>query len=494
MLNIAFGMIVFEGDYVLKECLESVYPFAKQILIAEGPVKYWQNKGKTTSGDRTNQIIDNFPDPDKKIKIVHGQFSEKDEQCKAYLQFINDDIDYIWNLDSDEVYRPEDIQRMIDVLEKEKYTSVGMKSCSFYGGLDRVIGGFEEKKDNFLRIFKFYKGATWLTHRPPTIQPAPGTVTYPPKHLDSDTLYDKYGIQMYHYSYVFPNQVYNKIQYYKEKVSRDNCIDNYFENVYLRWMNAPTLEDKFQVEKTQLGVHEFKPEVRGESFTKAFFGKHPPSIEKSIVELQKRINDELIPYNEKFKFCWDEEASYQQMLDGARGILFPSLLNSDHVHILRQLITAAAPKNLIDLGCCSAEASLLATNFKYVGADLENIIENVSKVMHPEVDYVKFDASKSNFDFVKDYDAVLMNAFIDVLENGDIVLDKVLSKSKKVILHRQKIAEKTKCEIKDSYGAKTYSFTIGSFDFENILKKNNFAITHFFNWNNGSYSLLLLKQ
>ena len=37
-MKIAFGMIVFEGDYVLKECLEQVYPFASQILIAEGPV------------------------------------------------------------------------------------------------------------------------------------------------------------------------------------------------------------------------------------------------------------------------------------------------------------------------------------------------------------------------------------------------------------------------------------------------------------------------
>ena len=52
MLNIAFGMIVFEGDYVLKECLEQVYPFASQILIAEGPVKYWQDRGRTTPPDR----------------------------------------------------------------------------------------------------------------------------------------------------------------------------------------------------------------------------------------------------------------------------------------------------------------------------------------------------------------------------------------------------------------------------------------------------------
>ena len=78
-MKIAFGMIVFEGDYVLRECLECVYPYAEQILIAEGPVTFWQQQGKTTSEDKTNWILANFPDPDNKIKVIHGQFSEKDE-------------------------------------------------------------------------------------------------------------------------------------------------------------------------------------------------------------------------------------------------------------------------------------------------------------------------------------------------------------------------------------------------------------------------------
>ena len=69
-MKIAFGMIVFEGDYVLKQCLEQVYPFASQILISEGPVSYWQKQGRKTSTDRTNHILDVFPDPENKITIV----------------------------------------------------------------------------------------------------------------------------------------------------------------------------------------------------------------------------------------------------------------------------------------------------------------------------------------------------------------------------------------------------------------------------------------
>jgi len=170
MLKIAFGMIVFEGDYVLKECLEQVYPYASQILISEGPVSFWQKKGRKTSTDKTNEIIDNFKDPENKIKIVHGQFSEKDEQCNAYMQYLNPDIDYVWNLDSDEVYKKNDIEKTINFLKQNNPTSVGVRSKSFYGGFNNYLTGFELNTDNFLRIFKVTPGSTWFTHRPPTIK------------------------------------------------------------------------------------------------------------------------------------------------------------------------------------------------------------------------------------------------------------------------------------------------------------------------------------
>lgn len=293
-MKIAFGMIVFEGDYVLKECLEQVYPFAEQILIAEGPVSYWQRQGRSTSLDRTNEILDNFPDPENKISIVHGQYLEKDDQCRAYMQFIKPDIDYLWNLDSDEVYKTEDLKRMIEFLKIEKPTSVGVRSCSFYGGFENYLTGFELKTDNFLRIFKYVNGSTWLTHRPPTIQyPVGANVTR--KHVSSDELFEKTGIQMYHYSYVFPDQVFRKINYYKDSVSRQNCIDNYFETVYLPWVIA-TEDKRKKIEKGYNGVHEFKPEVRGECYTAKFEGGHPESITKNISSLKRDFQIQLEKY------------------------------------------------------------------------------------------------------------------------------------------------------------------------------------------------------
>lgn len=288
-MKIAFGMIVFEGDYVLQQCLEQVYPFASQILISEGPVSYWQSKGRVTSLDDTNKIIDNFPDPDNKIKIIHGQFTEKDDQCKAYMEYINDDIDYIWNLDSDEVYKKEDLEKIITLLKKEQPTSVGIRSCSFYGGFDRYLTGFELNKDNFLRIFKYMPGASWSTHRPPTID-YPSNIEK--KHIDSETLFEKTGAQMYHYSYVFPDQVYKKISYYKEFLTRHMCIDNYFENIYLPWVKGDHM-DKYAIETQYKGVHEYQPYIRGDCYTEEFKNTHPEAIEKNLVLLKEKFKKQL---------------------------------------------------------------------------------------------------------------------------------------------------------------------------------------------------------
>lgn len=291
MIKIAFGMIVFEGDYVLRECLEQVYPYATQILVAEGPVKYWQDRGRTTSTDNTNNILNSFPDPENKITVVHGQYSEKDEQCNAYIKHMRADIDYLWNLDSDEIYKKRDIEKTIEFLDREKPTSVGVRSLSFYGGFDNYLTGFELNRDNFLRIFRVTEGSEWLTHRPPTIR-YPSEHKIVKKHIDSNTFYELTGVQMYHYSYVFPLQVKNKIEYYKAKVSRHKCIDDYYNQVYLPWMKGEDF-DKFCLEKEYEGVHEFKPEYRGPCYTEPFKGEHPISVQENLDALESRIKLEL---------------------------------------------------------------------------------------------------------------------------------------------------------------------------------------------------------
>jgi len=305
--KIAFGMIIFNGDYILKEVLESVYDFAHQILIAEGPAKYWQNKGYVTSNDRTNNILYDFVqdfDKDKKVFIVHGQYLEKDEQCNAYMKLLYDDTDYIWNLDCDEVYKQEDLHAIDRLLYDNPYTSVGIKSKTFYGGFDHYLTGFEQNNDNFLRGFKAYPGCYWQTHRPPTIA-VPQEISeqiniLPKKHLSSDELYDKAGVEMYHYSYVFPKQVYNKINYYYGIGGTGNRIPNYFFDVYYPWITGDK-NQKSEIEAKFKGVHEYLPSVRGDCFTREFTGEHPISIKNNISSLKDIFEKEKLYVAEKLR-------------------------------------------------------------------------------------------------------------------------------------------------------------------------------------------------
>jgi hypothetical protein len=187
-------------------------------------------------------------------------------------------------LDSDEIFKTEDMLTITEMLAGHPIASVGFKSCSFYGGFDHYLTGFEENAE-FIRIRRVSPGARWSTHRPPTITPP-----QPGYHVGYNSL-AQHGIRMYHYSYVFPKQVKQKVSYYKAAVSKENCIDNYYETIYEPWVKYP--ECREQIEKEWEGAHEFKPQFRGECYTKAFDGEHPKIIADSLPALRDKFMQQL---------------------------------------------------------------------------------------------------------------------------------------------------------------------------------------------------------
>lgn len=507
-MKIAFGMIIFNGDFVLKQCLESVYPYANQILIAEGPVTYWQSQGYSISTDDTNSILDNFPDPENKIKVVHGQFSEKDEQCNAYMKYLEDNNDYIWNLDCDEIFKQKDIEKIIELLETEKYTSVGFKSCTFYGGFEKKLTGFEENAQ-FLRIYKIYPGSRWLKHRPPVIKHIIDN-PLPEKHLDFNTLASVYGIKMYHYSYVFPRQVYEKVNYYKAAVSKEGCIDNYFNEVYLPWVLGND-EDKKRIEDRYQGVHEFKPHVRGECRTEIFKDQHPDIILRDMDSLKNKFYTQLHEYkiskavNIDESTCWYKEECHKPMINGVEGLLWPKLEDSTHFPVLNNFLIHIADKNkklkILDVGCGGAalqDIKIIRDSFNYTGVDLPEVIENVAKKLYPDSNYIKIDLVRAeDLNFIGGYDVVVMNGLIDVMQYPIQMLDKILRSCKKyVAIHRQEITYyKTHIIRNKAYNGETFQSIFNLGEFLSIIENNNFRILKLENTKltATNYSVLLEK-
>ena len=74
----------------------------------------------------------------------------------------------------------------------------------------------------------------------------------------------------------------NREKYNILEIIRNEIEDNYTQ--------------KLKIESNYIGVHEFKPHVRGECYTKKFEGTHPESIINSYELLNQRFKKELQNY------------------------------------------------------------------------------------------------------------------------------------------------------------------------------------------------------
>jgi hypothetical protein len=310
-MKLTFGIIVLNGDFFLKQLLESIYPVAHAICIAEGAVSYHSNKFPSGSTDDTVNIIKSFPDPQRKIKYTTGKiYAEKTEQCRAWFDMVPWDTDYIICNDADEIHTPENLETLIEFLEREKPTSVGFKSDSFYGGFKRIIGGFE-RDHSFKRVLRYYPNAVYRTHRQPTlawdIPSDPDSDEYDigriaGLHITGNQLWDDTGITMWHGSYVSPGAVKEKIEYYENAViAPGKCIPNYFDEVYLPWVLGDDYK-KVEIEEKYNGVQEFIPEARGECKTMPYGRQHPEVIRKYWSELHGKFVEQLAQITGKIIF------------------------------------------------------------------------------------------------------------------------------------------------------------------------------------------------
>lgn len=288
-MKICIVTIVFNGSFVLKQALDQIYPHVGQILVVEGPVSYWQSKGFTTSNDGTNEILESYLDPENKMTVFHGQFAEKTEQANFCMGAVRDDIDYILCMDSDECYKTADIIKLKEFLEEVQPDSMAIRSCTFFGGFNHYLTGFEQLPNNFRRVFKYEKGAYWFDHRPPRLT----CEAKFPLHIDGDQLFEATGLQFFHYSYCSPKGVYEKMLYYAESVNPRNIIADYFQDVWIDWVigNEYTKQD---IENQHFGVHEFKN--RPDCYTELFKGTHPEAIQRDLPELQAEFDRQLLKY------------------------------------------------------------------------------------------------------------------------------------------------------------------------------------------------------
>ena len=149
--------------------------------------------------------------------------------------------DYIWLVDSDEVYKKKDIGTILNMLKSDpSITQVNFIPDNFWKGFEYIFVSpfFFEKAAHYRRLFKFQKGAKFINHRPPTLLLPGINKTTEEIHTVDGTTTRKMGIYPCHYSYVFKEQVGQKIELYNKYgwgKSWDIDMNLWFAECFLKW-------------------------------------------------------------------------------------------------------------------------------------------------------------------------------------------------------------------------------------------------------------------
>lgn len=305
MPKVSFGIIVLNGEPFTRYCLRSLYPFAYEIIVVEGAVaaaaSIATSHGHST--DATLETLHDFKDkedPENKVQIVTREafWSEKDEQSQAYAERATGD--YLWQVDIDEFYKPEDVTAILRMLANERtITQVNVQWLNFWGGFNVLVDGlflrrhYRDLGGGVPRLFKWGPGHRYVAHRPPTVLDRDGVDMRQGQWVRGERLAGT-GAYCYHYATVFPELVERKMTYYQGLGwDRLGNFNDWYQNTFL------------QIRKP-FRVHHVSSQI---SWLRPFRGAHPPQIaallddlSTGIWRIRQRQNDDVLTLLESRRY------------------------------------------------------------------------------------------------------------------------------------------------------------------------------------------------
>jgi glycosyltransferase involved in cell wall biosynthesis/ADP-heptose:LPS heptosyltransferase len=354
----SFVMIVLNGMPFIEYSLKSIYDFAYEIIIVEGAVEkcMFAANPDGSSKDGTVEFIKSFPDPAGKIKLIQGKWPEKCEMQNKALKHITGD--YVWLIDSDEVYKGEDLEKIRSILKNDPtITQVNFIPDSFWKGLDYIFTSpeFFEPRNHYRRLFKYVPDAVFTTHRPPTmVWPGIDKTTEQMKLLDG-TATRRMGVKFYHYSYVLDKQVKQKIELYDRYgwgKSWGLDLGQWYEQCYMKWRpwNRVDIDARYPIWTGDKNSHteEFKkthPEVMMdfvlEEAAKPSSSKVMEHVIAALEQLKSSFANEKISVIETgtIRSFYEKHFStyYISCALGDRGKLISVDISEDSLRVSKQL-------------------------------------------------------------------------------------------------------------------------------------------------------------
>jgi glycosyltransferase involved in cell wall biosynthesis len=287
--RVSFGIIVFNGEPFTRYCLRALYPYAHEIIVAEGghegTAAVATPDGHSTDG--TLAAVEAFiaeEDPDGKVKLVtrDGFWPMTDElgrrrtaQSRAYAELATGD--YLWQVDIDEFYLPADMTRVLQLLATHpEITQVSFPFLDFWSRPDYKLASSRLLRRNQVhRLFKWGEGYTYVTHEPPIVHDDAGRDLRTLNWVRPETT-ARIGITMYHYSHLLPSQMEQKAHVYRGEEPRDFGQSlTWLQNSYL------TLRRPYRVER-----HYYWP-----SWLERYDGPQPPQIRCMMEDIASGLLD-----------------------------------------------------------------------------------------------------------------------------------------------------------------------------------------------------------
>lgn len=281
--KVSFGTIVFNGMPFLPYNVRALYPFAHEIIIVEGAAPGASGIASPVGHSRDGTLEEAYrlareEDPDRKIVVVTAEdeghpdgfwAGEKDAQSRAYARRASGD--YLWQIDIDEFYQPSQMAAVLDMLAGQpSITAITFPTITFWGDPGCVVDGWHLQRGagDYHRLFRWGRGYTYASHRPPTVLDAEGRDVRSLHWADAAAM-RRAGIFLYHYSLLFPHQVRDKVEYY----SNWGLFGEWYSGL-ARW-----LADSYLTLRKPFRVHNV---YRYPSWLERFRGSHPPQVEEML--------------------------------------------------------------------------------------------------------------------------------------------------------------------------------------------------------------------
>lgn len=241
-MQIAVAGIVLNGEPFLDAWKEQALYITKNpkfIYLTEGACNTTDQFGYgVKSGlfcDQHGHSIDNTFNwaKNSNVNLIYRDemWPNKLEMFKAQEPLYKD-IDFVWEIDIDEFYQKEDIDKILDYLSSlnKPLLKMSIPGYQFWGDYHTAIKAPNGEWGDFVgdRIFSWNSGSQWVNHRPPTVA------------NNAKLIFDasKLNVKMFHYSYCTKKQIEFKAEYYKSQYpQKEKCFRAILNNK-LEYLNS----------------------------------------------------------------------------------------------------------------------------------------------------------------------------------------------------------------------------------------------------------------